>query len=285
MKRDIFNGKIKKEYFLYILISMILVVVLFVGVGVLCICASIWGATRNPLGERILIAAFGVISFILGPIYLFLELLVIRQFPKYEKLRRTLFNSDCYFTDNVSTEYRGRRRHKAAFDLVTALAEQNKKAKNVKYPIKYKVYNALIYLMFFLEFGTIAAIGFFVENKAALPLLLQNDMTIALIGIGVMLICVGLMIFSYCRAYAIREEMIQGWQYPLHTALIGIAVRENSKKHKFWYDTAQVEEIGELLQGITEYAELKLERKGDKFISFTVIDTLNNHVVFEGFFI
>ena len=66
MKKDIFNGKIKREYFFYILVYMIFFVLLFVGIGVLCICAAIWGMTPNPMGERVLIGGIGVIFFMLA---------------------------------------------------------------------------------------------------------------------------------------------------------------------------------------------------------------------------
>ncbi len=48
--------------------------------------------------------AIGVVVFMLAPFYLVLELLVIRHYPKYKKLRRALFNSDCYFTESNATE-------------------------------------------------------------------------------------------------------------------------------------------------------------------------------------
>lgn len=75
------------------------------------------------------------------------------------------------------------------------------------------------------------------------------------------------------------------WYYPLYTALVDISARRNNKKHKFWYKTAQLNEIEDLVHSATENVELKLERNDDKLVSFEVIDTLNNHIVFEGFFI
>lgn len=81
MKRDIFHGKIKKEYFSYILVYMIFFLLLLVGVCVLCVCAAIWGMKSNSMGERLLIAVFGAVALVLAAVYLFLELLVIRRFP------------------------------------------------------------------------------------------------------------------------------------------------------------------------------------------------------------
>ena len=107
MKKDIFHGKIKQEYFSYILGYMIFFVLLFIAIGALCIYASICGMTTNSSGERLLIASFGVIAFVLAGVYVFLEFLVIHNFPKYQKTRRILFNSDVYFTDSTSSEYLG----------------------------------------------------------------------------------------------------------------------------------------------------------------------------------
>ena len=107
MKKDIFHGKIKQEYFSYILGYMIFFVLLFIAVGALCIYASIWGMKTNSSVERLLVATFGVVAFIQAGVYVFLELLVIHNFPKYKKLRRILFNSDIYFTDSTSNEYFG----------------------------------------------------------------------------------------------------------------------------------------------------------------------------------
>ena len=75
------------------------------------------------------------------------------------------------------------------------------------------------------------------------------------------------------------------WYYPLYTALVDISARRNQKKHKFWYERAQLKQIEGIVNAASEYAELKPEKKGDRFVSFTVIDTLNDHVVFTGFFI
>ena len=75
------------------------------------------------------------------------------------------------------------------------------------------------------------------------------------------------------------------WYYPLYKSLIRISVRQNSKKSKFWYYTDQLERIKHLVTSSSKNAELRTERKKNKPISFTVLDTLNNHVVFTGFFV
>ena len=75
------------------------------------------------------------------------------------------------------------------------------------------------------------------------------------------------------------------WHSPLYFALIDISVRRNKKKLKFWYSRDQLEQIENLVKSASENAELKLETKGNKLVSFTVIDTLNNSVRFTGLFI
>lgn len=75
------------------------------------------------------------------------------------------------------------------------------------------------------------------------------------------------------------------WYSPLYTSLVDIAVRKNNKKLKFWYDKDQLEQIESLVKSASENAELKLETKGNKIVSFTVVDALNNSVIFTGLFI
>lgn len=75
------------------------------------------------------------------------------------------------------------------------------------------------------------------------------------------------------------------WYHPLYTSLVDISVLQNNKKHKFWYDIDQLEQIEKIVTSASQYAELKLETKGSKLVSFKVVDTLNNSVRFTGYFI
>ena len=75
------------------------------------------------------------------------------------------------------------------------------------------------------------------------------------------------------------------WYHPLHTSLVDISVRQNNKKHKFWYDKDQLEQIEKIVNYASQNAELTLETQGNKIVSFKVIDTLNNSVRFTGYFI
>ena len=70
----------------------------------------------------------------------------------------------------------------------------------------------------------------------------------------------------------------------VETLVIMIVTHVNSKKHKFWYNIDQLEQIENLVKAASENAELKLETNGDKIVSFTVVDKLNNSVRFTGLF-
>lgn len=75
------------------------------------------------------------------------------------------------------------------------------------------------------------------------------------------------------------------WYSPLYFSLVDISIRQNNKKQKFWYDIDQLEQIEKIVKSASENAELKLETKGKKTFSFTVVDTLNNSVRFTGYFL
>lgn len=75
------------------------------------------------------------------------------------------------------------------------------------------------------------------------------------------------------------------WYFPLYDSLAELAIRQNPKKHKFWYDKGQLEQIGDAVRAASENAELRLDYRGDRLVSFTVVDTLNNLVRFTGHFV
>ena len=287
MKRDIFHGKIKKEYFSYILVYMIFFLLLLVGVGVLCVCAAVWGMRSNSMEERLLVAAFGAIALVLAAVYLFLELLVIRRFPKYERIRRALFNSDRYFTESHSDEYYGRNRRgdKAAFELVGVFAEAEKGMGN-KRPVRYTVYTALVIAMSVLGLADLVVMPMLYEKSVALADL--SDGEFALFYFFVAFMCIALAIFFLSRAFwvAITAPLEQDrWRYELYNALVGMAVRKNKKKLKFWYSTDQLDQIEELVKSASDHAELKLETRGNKLVSFQVVDMSNGRVIFTGWLV
>ena len=269
---------------------MIFIPLLFVAVGVLLIYGSIWGMTSNTPGERLLFAVLGVIAFVLAAVNVFLELLVIRKFPKYQKLRRVLFNSDCYFTDSSSNEYFGGsgtargRRYKAAFDLITSVAEVEKRMGEKK-PIRYTVYGVLAILFELLGLVDLVAIPILYDNGTIFPNM--SDNVFAFCYLSCAAICIAFAIFFLFSAIKIGVmaplKDIE-WEFALYDSLTRIAVRKNNKKRKFWYRHEQLKEIEDLVSVANKNVELKLIQKRSKPVSFTIVDTLNDHVVFEGFF-
>lgn len=75
------------------------------------------------------------------------------------------------------------------------------------------------------------------------------------------------------------------WYSPLYNSLVDISVHQNNKKLKFWYKAEQLDEIKGMISNASGYAELKIEEKGERPISFIVVDRLNDHVVFTGYFL
>ena len=237
-----------------------------------------------------MITSFGVIAFVLAGVYVFLELLVIHNFPKYKKIRRVLFNSDIYFTDSTSNEYFGGSRtlrgrmNKAAFDMVTTFAEAEKRMGDRK-PIRYTVYSALTLIMAVFGLADLIAMPLLYENGTVFLNVPQNVFLFCYLSVG--FVCIALAILFLIRALkvAIMAPLENyKWRYELYSSLVDIAVRKNNKKLKFWYDIDQLEQIKSLVKSASENAELKLETKGSKIVSFTVVDTLNNSIRFKGLF-
>ena len=290
MKKDVFNGKIKKEYFSYILGCMIFFMLLFAVGGALCIYAFALEGSFNVSGERLLLAMFGVVAFVLGGGYVFPQLFLIRNFPKYTKLRRIFFNSDVYFTDSTSNEYFGGtrtlrgRRNKAAFDLVTSFASIEK-GMGYKKTIKYNLYIFLATLMAVLGLVILFVMPLLFENGDILSNI--SDDVFVLCYLSSCIVCIAFAIFFFARAYKaalIATQKNNNWGYELYTALVDISIRKSSKKHKFWYDTDQFPKIEAMVSAASENARLSVEKRGDKLVSFTVVDSLNDCIVFNGDF-
>lgn len=184
---------------------MILVVAIFAGIGVFFIYVAIRGRLFSSFSDRIFIGVIGAVFFMNATIFLILELLVIRKFPKYEKLRRMLFNSDYYFTESNSREYYVSyqprdRAFRAFFDLITSFAD----AEHVigkRLPIKYKMYILLMLLMCVLSGISLVAMTILGENKTILPEILQNDLTLAFVFISIAVIFIMLAFFFLRCAY------------------------------------------------------------------------------------
>lgn len=289
-KKDIFNGKIKKEYFSYILIYMIFIALLMLVVGGMVLGVGLW-ANAGPVLAIIFMRILGVVIIALGIAYIVGCMLVIRKYPKYEKIRRILYNSDCYFTESDSNEYYGRirgirgRRYKAAFDLVTSFAEAEKRMGDRK-PVRYTVYSALALFMGVSGLVILIAIPLLFENGTIFPNM--SDDVFVLCYILSAVVCIAFAIFFLVRAYKVALMAPfenHKWISELYISLVDISVRKNNKKLKFWYNKDQIEQIENLVKSASENAELKLETKANKLVSFKVTDTLNDRVIFTGDFI
>jgi len=122
-KKDIFNGKIKKEYVSYLITSYVFISIIFLPVG--CFFAYVF--IHAPIEGKIIagLALFGTLYLaIINP---FLTLFVIRQYPKYPKIRRLLLNSEYYFVDNNNRKSSGRYRDRLIFDKITTIIDKKKK--------------------------------------------------------------------------------------------------------------------------------------------------------------
>ncbi len=289
-KKDIFNGKIKKEYFSYILIYMIFIALLMLVVGGMVLGVGLW-ANAGPVLAIIFMRILGVVIIALGIAYVVGCMIVIRKYPKYEKIRRILYNSDCYFTESDSNEYYGRirgirgRRYKAAFDLVTSFAEAEKRMGDRK-SVRYTVYSALALFMGVSGLVILIAIPLLFENGTIFPNM--SDDVFVLCYILSAVVCIAFAIFFLVRAYKVALMAPfenHKWISELYISLVDIAVRKNNKKLKFWYNNDQIEQIENLVKSASENAELKLETKANKLVSFKVTDTLNDCVIFTGDFI
>ncbi len=286
-KKDIFNGKIKKEYVSYLITSYIVISILFS--PILCFFAYIF--IHAPIEGKIIV---GLV--LLGTLYLtiinpFLTLFVIRQYPKYPKLRRLLLNSDIYFTDSTSNEYFGGTRtirgrmSKVAFETVTAFAEAEKGMGDKK-SIRYTVYRALTLIMALLGLADLIAMPLLYEKGTVFSNVPQNVFLFCYLSVGFVCIALAILFLICAFKVAIMAPLKNHkWTYELYSSLVDISVRQNNKKLKFWYDKDQLEHIEGLVKSASENAELKLETKGNKLVLFKVVDTLNQRVIFTGLFI
>ena len=173
MKKDIFNGKVKREYISYIWFTIILVIGIFVGVGSLLL----YSAFQHESGtvDRNGLMFLGILLCLIGALYFLITIIYIRNYPKYPKLGKFCFNSDVYFVGSDSKEYRGHWRGRPAFNMITHAVEQNQALENIRYPAKYKLYFALcilgIVMLFVNIFGCFTLMG----NISLLPQNLQNE--------------------------------------------------------------------------------------------------------------
>ena len=173
MKKDIFNGKIKPEYISYTWSSIMLSAFIFVSVGSLLLYSAIQHERGSFDRNGLLI--FSVLTYLSGVLFSTLTIVVIRNYPKYPKLRRLFLNSDEYFVGSDSKEFQGNLRGRHAFNVVTRVSERSKGLENIKYPKKYKVFLVFCILGIIMMFLNIIVCFLFIENIIMLPSGLQNE--------------------------------------------------------------------------------------------------------------
>ena len=144
MKKGLYNGKIKQEYISYITVTIVLFTAIFIGGGALFTWIVLSGGCDEASKMPFLITA--ALSLLIGIVYPILSIYVIRNYPKYEKLRRQfILNSDYYFVGSDDRTYHGHIRYKGAFDAVTAAGDhESGKPSLDSNPELYKKYNRCV---------------------------------------------------------------------------------------------------------------------------------------------
>ena len=206
LKKDFFNGNIKHQYVSYIWTTIIIVALVFFGCGGLFLYFSLFGNTDRA--TSLLFLVFGVVSCLFGVWNSFGTFFFIRQYPKHKKMTKLFLNSDCYFVDSASNEYlensrtlRGRM-NKAAFDMVTHTAEQNKGLEGIKYPKTYGTFIALTIVGIFFLFFNLLSVCLALENLSVLPPIFQSEGVIFAMFI---FLEVADMILSFVFAFRVKK--------------------------------------------------------------------------------
>ncbi|MBQ7968431.1 MAG: hypothetical protein IJ292_01230 [Clostridia bacterium] len=216
LKKDLFNGKIKREYVSYIWTTIIIVALVFFGCGGLFLYISLLGNTNS--NTSLLLLVFGIVSYLFGAWYSFGTFFFIRQYPKHKKMIKLFLNSDCYFVDSTSNEYFGENRtirghmNKAAFNLVTYTAEQNKDLEHIRYPKIYGAFISLTIIGIFLIFFNIFIVWLALENMNVLPLAFRSEDVIFTVFIVVEVVDVILSFVFAFRVKKIREKTIDEYR-------------------------------------------------------------------------
>lgn len=127
MQKDLFNGKIKREYVSYMIATLGVAVIVPGGMGIFFVLTAIVLMENNPMDVRILLFVMGIICILAGIVLPLLMIFVIRKYPKYEKLRKHVLNSDYYFVDVKDRDFRGHRKSQALFEVTTRVADREKR--------------------------------------------------------------------------------------------------------------------------------------------------------------
>ena len=210
MKKGLFKGNIKHEYVSFVWITILLAVFVFVSVGSLLLYSAFQHESGSA--DRIGSIAFSVSCYLIGILYLFLTIFVIRKYPKYPKLRRLCLNSDYYFVGSDSKDFHGLWRRKLSFNKVTQIGDQNKGLENIKYPKKYRIYIALTVIGIVLMFTYIAITAVILENIEVLPEKVRSEGFVFATFLVVEMLNMILSLFFSFRVNRIRKATID--EYP-----------------------------------------------------------------------
>ena len=210
MKKDIFNGKVKREYISYIWVTIFLVLFIFVGVGSLLL----YSAFQHESGsiDRNALLIFSIPCYLFGILYFFLTMFVIRKYPKYPKLRRLCLNSDYYFVGSDSKDFHGHWRGRSSFGAVTHIGDQNKGLEGIKYPKKYRVFIALTVMGIVLTFAYIAITAVISENITVLPEAIRSEGFVFALFIAVEIVNLILTFVFAFRVKNIRKATIDEYR-------------------------------------------------------------------------
>ena len=173
MKKDLFLGKIKREYISYMWISIILVAFIGISVGSLLL----YGALQHEQGsfDRYGLLILSILACLFGVSSSALAIFTIRKYPQFPKLRRLCFNSDRYFVGNDSKEYDVLLRSEIPFHLAARAAERNKGLEGIEYPKRYKVCKVLLVIAIIFVFAALVACVLLLENITLLPPNFQSE--------------------------------------------------------------------------------------------------------------
>ena len=99
VKKDIFNGNIKREFMSYTWTSIIIVTLVFFACGALFLYVSFFTDIDAKVG--ILLLTFGIVSLLFSVCYPLGTIFLIRKYPRHKRFVKIFLNSEFYF---VTTE-------------------------------------------------------------------------------------------------------------------------------------------------------------------------------------
>lgn len=208
LKKDIFKGKVKKEYVSYLLVTIILMTTLGVGLGGAFLYVGVAAYLTDPSKGAVVLGVVGAAIFAYGVLFCIGAMLSAREYPKYERIRKWLWNSDCYFTECNTKEYRGTRRGRLAFEVATQAAERNALSEGVKLPRSHTIYTVLAIVSGVMEVASIVGMVLLGANDAICPVFLQDDRVLCLVFVPAMLISLFLMLFFVIQGEKVKENAI-----------------------------------------------------------------------------